>query len=265
MSHHRANVSSQLSNWTLSQPSQQGAGSSHLQTNVSPQLPNQTSSQPAQQGPGSSQCNDNVSSPLPSQTSFQPVQQEVERRQRRSERTSTHYWFVDALGEEHGTIQKLCLSCKDVNDKPNALRIIMEFDKYHSPIGEVASLLAGWKTLFQNSRFCFKVHKDLAKRYIEVSIGKNWKKYRLKLWNAKYDPLLSKSQITENKPEDINMDNWALYVHYHFKPETMDYCKKNQQIRNKQVFSHTCGAKSLARRRHKLIIETGKTISRGQM
>ena len=65
MSHHRANVSSQLPNWTLSQPSQQGAGNSRLQTNVSSQLP--------------------------SQTSFQ-------RRQRRSGRISTHHWFVDALG-----------------------------------------------------------------------------------------------------------------------------------------------------------------------
>ncbi|CAI8595093.1 unnamed protein product [Vicia faba] len=45
----------------------------------------------------------------------------------------------------------------------------------------------------------------------------------------------------------------------------MDLCKKNQQIRNKQVFSHTCGAKSLTRRRHEIIIETSKTIGRGQM
>ncbi|CAI8586475.1 unnamed protein product [Vicia faba] len=163
------------------------------------QLPNQRSSQPSQQGAGNSRLQTNV-------------QQEVERRQRRSGQISTYH------------------CCKDVNDKPNALRIIMEFDKYNSPIGEAAGLLAGicglvetnilffpigfekWSSIpegyFNKQRkILFQVHEDLAKRYIEVSIGKNWKKYRLKLWNAKYDPLVSKSQIIENKPEDVNLDH----------------------------------------------------------
>ncbi|CAL5211636.1 unnamed protein product [Lathyrus oleraceus] len=42
----------------------------------------------------------------------------------------------------------------------------------------------------------------------------------------------------------------------------MDLCKRNQQIRKKQLFSHTCD-KSLAWRRHELTIETDKTIGRG--
>ncbi|XP_058787441.1 uncharacterized protein LOC131661819 isoform X2 [Vicia villosa] len=293
-SHRRANVTSQLPNQTSSQPSEQRAESSHLKDNVSSQLPSQTSSQSSQQSAESSHLRANVSSQLNKQASSQPSQQRGESSQHRGGRASTHYWLVDAQDKKHGAIQKLRLTYKDVNDMPNNLRIIVEFDEFHSPIGEAAGLLAGvcgllatnslffpigfdkwsdmpeeyfdeqWKNLFE-PRFCFKVHEDLAKRYIEGSIGKKWKEYRGNLWKAKNNPLLSKSEIIKNRPGDVPLDHWALFVEYRSKPETMDLCKRNQQIRKKQLFSHTCGAKSLARRRHELTIESGKTIGRGIM
>ncbi|XP_050915703.1 uncharacterized protein LOC127130781 [Lathyrus oleraceus] len=169
--------------------------------------------------------------------------------------------------------------------------IIVEFDEFHSPIGETASLLAGvcglvatnslffpqgfdkwsdmlgdyfdeqWKTLFE-PRFCFKVHEDLAKRYIEASIGKKWKEYRINLWKDNYNPLLSKSEIITNKPVDVPLDHLALFVEYCSKPEMVDLCKRNQQIRKKQLFSHMCGVKSLT---IELTVETGRTIGRGLM
>nr|XP_025685484.1 uncharacterized protein LOC112786309 [Arachis hypogaea] len=42
-------------------------------------------------------------------------------------------------------------------------------------------------------------------------------------------------------------------------------CKRNQEIRQKQIISHTSGAKSIARRRAELMEETGKEVSRVQM
>ncbi|CAL5201001.1 unnamed protein product [Lathyrus oleraceus] len=293
-SHRIANVSSQLPNQTSSQPAQQGVGSSNRRANVSSQLPSQTPSQIAQKEAESSLCRVNVSSQLPCQTSPQPAQQEVIRPERRDGRVSTHYWFVDAIDEEHGTNKKLRLNSKDVKDMPNALRIIVDFDEFHSPIGEAAGLLAGvcgliatnsvffpigfdkwsnmpgsyfdeqWITFFL-PRFCFKVHEDLAKRYIEASIGKKWREYRIKLWKAYYHPTLSKSEIINKKPKEIPPNHWELFVEYRLKPETMELCKRNQEIRKNQAYSHTCGAKSLARRRHELSIETGKTIGRGLM
>ncbi|XP_058758963.1 uncharacterized protein LOC131632196 isoform X1 [Vicia villosa] len=289
-SHRIANVSSQLPNQTSTQPTQQGVGSSHRRANVSSQLPSQTASQIAQKEAESSHCRVvNVSSQLPCQNSPQAVRPE-----HRDGRVSTHYWFVDAIDEEHGTIKKLRMISKDVKDMSNTLRIIVDFDEFHSPIGEAAGLLAGvcgliatnsvffpigfdkwsnmpgsyfdeqWITFFL-PRFCFKVHEDLAKRYIEASIGKKWREYRIKLWKASYRPTLSKREIINKKPKEIPPNHWALFVEYRLKPETMELCKRNQEIRKNQAFSHTCGAKSLARRRHELTIETGKTIGRGVM
>lgn len=80
----------------------------------------------------------------------------------------------------------------------------------------MTNILFIWKP-----RFCFKVHEDLAKRYIEASIGKKWKEYRGNIWKANYNPLLSKSEIIKNKPDDVPLDQWALFVEYRSKPETM--------------------------------------------
>ncbi|KAK7290947.1 hypothetical protein RIF29_05752 [Crotalaria pallida] len=42
-------------------------------------------------------------------------------------------------------------------------------------------------------------------------------------------------------------------------------CERNRENRQKQTISHTCGAKSLPRRRHDLKIDTGNTYGRGPM
>ncbi|XP_025625829.2 uncharacterized protein [Arachis hypogaea] len=88
---------------------------------------------------------------------------------------------------------------------------------------------------------------------------------RIKLWNEFYDPRLSKTEIINNTPEDIALDQWTLFVEYRLKPETQNLCKRNQEIRQKQTIPHTSGAKSIARRRAELTEETGKEVSRVQM
>lgn len=64
-------------------------------------------------------------------------------------------------------------------------------------------------------------HEDLAKRFVQQSIGKKWKEHRLKLWNEFYDPTLSKADIISNVPEVVTMDQWATYVKYRLDPKTM--------------------------------------------
>lgn len=84
------------------------------------------------------------------------------------------------------------------------MRVIVDFDEQHTPIGEAAGFLSRvcglvathspffpisldkwsdmpanyfetqWKELFER-RFCFNEVEDLAKRYIEGSIGKKWR------------------------------------------------------------------------------------------
>ncbi|XP_073222463.1 uncharacterized protein [Cicer arietinum] len=138
---------------------------------------------------------------------------------------------------------------KDFYDLLDALGIIVDFDEFHSSIEEVVGLLAGvcglvatdslffpigfdkwldvpknylnekWKNLFQ-ARFCFKVNEDLAKRYIEASIDKKWRDYRIKLWDEFDDPTLSKNEIINNKSKEVPLDHLALFVKYRSKPQT---------------------------------------------
>ncbi|XP_025635977.1 uncharacterized protein [Arachis hypogaea] len=212
---------------------------------------------------------------------------------RKRGRESRHYWTVDAI-DEYENSTRLHLLVKDVHNLPEGLRIVVNFDRQHAAIGEAAGLLAGvcgqlatdcvafpisfdkwsdipesffenqWNIFFQ-ARFCFKVCDSLAKRFLLQSLGKKWREHRIKLWNEFYDPRLSKTEIINNTPEDIALDQWALFVEYRLKPETQNLCKRNQEIWQKQIIPHTSGAKSIARRRAELTEETGKEVSRVQM
>ncbi|XP_072076622.1 uncharacterized protein [Arachis hypogaea] len=169
--------------------------------------------------------------------------------------------------DEYGASTRLHLLVKDVHNLPEGLRIVVTFDKHHAAIGEAAGLLAGvcGQLATDCARFCFKVSDNLAKRFLLQSLGKKWREHRIKLWNDFYDPRLSKIEIINNAPEDIAPDQWALFVEYRLKPETQKLCKRNQEIRQKQIIPHTSGAKSIARRRAELTEETGKEVSRVQM
>ncbi|KAL2340235.1 hypothetical protein Fmac_008175 [Flemingia macrophylla] len=82
--------------------------------------------------------------------------------------------------------------------------------------------------------FLHQVNEDIAKRDVMFKIAKQWREYRIKLWNEFYDPLLSRNDLIKNVPEGLSMDQWALFVDYRLKPSTMK-------------------------------IETGRTIGRGEM
>ncbi|XP_052728421.1 uncharacterized protein LOC128195229 [Vigna angularis] len=45
----------------------------------------------------------------------------------------------------------------------------------------------------------------------------------------------------------------------------MDICKKNRENRKKQVIPHTGGSKPISRRRHEMLLDSGKLPSRGML
>ncbi|RYR49326.1 hypothetical protein Ahy_A07g035785 [Arachis hypogaea] len=158
------------------------------------------------------------------------------------------YIYLSIL-DEYENSTRLHLLVKDVHNLPEGLRIVVNFDRQHAAIGEAAGLLARicgqlatdcvafsisfdkwsdipessfenqWNIFFQ-ARFCFKVCDSLAKRFLLQSLGKKWREHRIKLWNEFYDPRLSKTEIINNTPEDIALDQWALFVEYRLKSET---------------------------------------------
>nr|XP_016507720.1 PREDICTED: uncharacterized protein LOC107825383 [Nicotiana tabacum]XP_016507721.1 PREDICTED: uncharacterized protein LOC107825383 [Nicotiana tabacum]XP_016507722.1 PREDICTED: uncharacterized protein LOC107825383 [Nicotiana tabacum]XP_016507723.1 PREDICTED: uncharacterized protein LOC107825383 [Nicotiana tabacum]XP_016507724.1 PREDICTED: uncharacterized protein LOC107825383 [Nicotiana tabacum] len=117
---------------------------------------------------------------------------------------------------------------------------------------------------FVMSRFSFTSDPQKVKGWINNSLNKKWKEFRLKLYHEAEDPLLSKEDIIKNVPEGIPMDQWALFVNYRFKEETKALCLRNQRIRGQQTLPHTSGAMSLARRRA-LMKKQGKEVDRGKV
>ncbi|XP_052118587.1 uncharacterized protein LOC107489092 [Arachis duranensis] len=151
--------------------------------------------------------------------------------------------------DEYKNSTRLHLLVKDEHNLLEGLHIVVNFDRQHAAIGEAAGLLVGvcgqlvtdcvvfpisfdkWsdipESFFENqcniffqARFCFKVCDSLAKRFLLQSLGKKWRKHRILLWNDFYDPRLSKTETINNTPEDIALDQWALFVEYRLKPET---------------------------------------------
>ncbi|KAL2330615.1 hypothetical protein Fmac_018196 [Flemingia macrophylla] len=208
-------------------------------------------------------------------------------------RQSTHCWTVEAIDFEE-TIKKIKVKVKGVNNLPRELRIIVKFDDQGQAIGEAQALLAGFlgtlaadcklfpmdydrwsgpsgvpKAYFDDCfetilkpRFYFKSNEAIAKRYCKMSMRRKWAANRQSLWNEFNDPTKSRDEIIKNVPIGIDKDQWARFVHYRHKPSTLDLCKRNKEIRNKQVIPHTGGSKANPRRRNELEqIQVGLTQS----
>lgn len=76
-------------------------------------------------------------------------------------------------------------------------------------------------SFFQKLRFCFKTTEAIAQRYCKLTLGKKWAAHRQRLWNEFYDPTKTKDQIICNVPTGIDRTQWAHFVTYRLKPETM--------------------------------------------
>ncbi|XP_019242515.1 PREDICTED: uncharacterized protein LOC109222644 [Nicotiana attenuata] len=166
----------------------------------------------------------------------------------RSTSNEEPHWFVDVI-DKHQVIKTIRLKVKDVHNLDKGLRIIVEFDEYYAAIGKSASLIAGvlgqlatnpmyfpigfekWQSMPKSfldrifndiivPHFFFTIDQQKAKGWLNSSINKKWRDYRLKLWKEADDPLLSKEDIIKNVPYGIPMDQWALFVTYRMKEET---------------------------------------------
>ncbi|RYQ96123.1 hypothetical protein Ahy_B08g091665 [Arachis hypogaea] len=118
--------------------------------------------------------------------------------------------LLSNIQHEYEDSTRLHLLAKDVHNLPEGLHIVVNFDKDHAAIEEVAGLFAG-------------VCGQLATNCVAFPISfEKWFDFasKIKLWNDFYDPRLSKTDIINNAPEDIAPDQLALFVEYHLKPET---------------------------------------------
>ena len=67
----------------------------------------------------------------------------------------------------------------------------------------------------------------------------------------------------DSVPLGIPPDQWISYVDYRFKEKTQETCKRNAEIRKKQIVSHIGSSKPNSRRRAEMMAETRQKPGRG--
>ncbi|XP_057746408.1 uncharacterized protein LOC130965664 [Arachis stenosperma] len=73
--------------------------------------------------------------------------------------------------------------------------------------------------------------------------------------------------MTENlkrKPAGIEANHWKKFIQYLLIEDTQGKCIKNAINRSKQLYTHTGGSKTMARKRHEEEQRQGRHIGRGE-
>ncbi|RYQ91944.1 hypothetical protein Ahy_B09g098009 [Arachis hypogaea] len=212
--------------------------------------------------------------------------------QSRKRRKTTEFWTVKIIDSD-GTVKPARLSVREAMERPNGRRIVLRFNNEMQPIGDEAGLLSGVLGLLGSDYAKFPIGKESwhkvttknkvynecvkqifhfdedsegsIKKYILQSMGRSWKETRLRLYNAFYEPTFTFEQNIEHRPPGIDREHWREFLEYRAKPETKEKCKKNATNRSKQVYTHTGGSKSFARRMEEESEEQGRRIGRGEL
>ncbi|KAF1890969.1 hypothetical protein Lal_00001102 [Lupinus albus] len=211
-------------------------------------------------------------------------------------RESTHYWIVEAIDLER-VVKQIKVKVREVNNLPIGQRIILDFDEQGAAYGDAQGLLAGFlgtlasdcklfpidynrwsggcngipSTYFTECfdtiikpRFCFRTSERISRRYCKLSLGRKWSASRQRLWDEFFNPAKTRDEIIRNVPIGIDKDQWTRFVHYRLRPSTVELCRKNKEIRKKQVIPHTGGSKPNSRRRREMMVN-GKPPGRGNL
>ncbi|RYR77905.1 hypothetical protein Ahy_A01g002603 [Arachis hypogaea] len=152
--------------------------------------------------------------------------------QNRKGRKPTVFWEVRIIDSD-GTI------------KPARLSIVLRFNKAKQAIGNEAGLLSSvlgllgfdfgkfsiceksWRKITTKDKFImsqiFHIDEDsegTIKKNILKSMGKSWKKTRLRLYNTYFEPTFTTKQNIENRPPGIDREHWRWFLDYRAKPKT---------------------------------------------
>ncbi|XP_057730388.1 uncharacterized protein LOC130945697 [Arachis stenosperma] len=106
--------------------------------------------------------------------------------------------------------------------------------------------------------------KGIIKRGIVQRIGNSWRNVRNHLFHKVYDEELTFDQNLKRKPAGIEANHWKKFLEYRLSEDTKEKCKKNAANRSKQLYTHTGGSKTMARKRHEEELRQGRPIGRGE-
>ncbi|KAF7841909.1 hypothetical protein G2W53_004207 [Senna tora] len=169
-------------------------------------------------------------------------------------KSCNRYWIVD-IEDSHGVKREGRLKTNGVWTLPAGQRIIVPFNRQGQPIGEAAGLLmpSNYKdTAFSNIKAKFCLDNEIAKCFVLKKLGNNWRNYRGWLFHTFYEVEMCTEHNLDNHPDFIPYDMWAGFVDYRLNPRTQEISKKNCINRRKLKMPHTCGSKSIARKKHEM-------------
>ncbi|XVF04427.1 hypothetical protein REPUB_Repub05bG0081500 [Reevesia pubescens] len=168
-------------------------------------------------------------------------------------------------------------------------RIWVRFNRFHQPIEQEAQLLAGFLGLVaRNGRFCpinvtdcrqvsdrnkmeftdfvmtkFELEEPFyGTKFIHKSVGKKWRDWKHELFKA-YGQNKSMEEIfAKDVPLGVEVDQWEGLVKYWFTKEFEDKQDIGKKSREQQMYTHTGGSKSFARKSNEIEVETGNVPGR---
>nr|XP_025679024.1 uncharacterized protein LOC112778979 [Arachis hypogaea] len=96
-------------------------------------------------------------------------------------------------------------------------------------------------------------------------IERSWRNARNHLFHKVYDKELTFEENLKRKPSGIKANHWKWFIEYRLKEDTQEKCRQNAINRSKQLYTHTGGSKTMARKRHKEEQRQGRPIGRGEI
>ncbi|XP_016185163.1 uncharacterized protein LOC107626775 [Arachis ipaensis] len=175
---------------------------------------------------------------------------------------------------------------------PSNTKIVLPFNKELQPIGQAVGLLSGFLGSLGADYSQFPIHLDSwkhvskakkehtydmvkrvfqfeddaggkIKRDIMKRIRKIWKDTRHHLYHRYYKETRTYEENLKHHPKGIEENEWKKFIDYRQKEDTK--CKQNALNRSKQLYTHTGGSKTLARKKDEVEKEQGRHVGRGEL
>ncbi|RYR77424.1 hypothetical protein Ahy_A01g001878 [Arachis hypogaea] len=163
--------------------------------------------------------------------------------QSRKGHKTIEFWEIKIIDSD-GTIKPTKLSVRVAMERLNDRKIVLKFNNANQAIGDEAGLLSACLQIF----YFDEVSERTIKKNILKSTEKAWKETRLRLYNDYYEPTFTNEQNIERCPPGNDREHWRWFLDYRAKAEIKEKCKKNTINQSKQLYTHTGGSKSFARR-----------------
>ncbi|RYR39491.1 hypothetical protein Ahy_A09g045044 [Arachis hypogaea] len=176
---------------------------------------------------------------------------------------------------EDGVRKVSKLSVKEAIAFPSNTKIVLSFNSELQPIGQAAGLLSDFIGSLGADYSQFPIHLnswklvskakrehvyDMLKRvfhYEDDAKGKIKRDILKRIGNNLKD--------TRNHLFHRYKNDWKKFVDYRLNDETQKKCKQNTLNRSKQLYTHTGGSKTLARKKDEVEREQGRPVGRGEL